>query len=66
MELDDETREQLGYGKDSEHADGHGYRMLFKTWSKKPKKPKATPAPTPPQFDGRSRRNWRHKRKEAA
>ena len=56
MTLDEETRALLGYGTQlDERTRGVGVK---RTAAPKPPKPK--------KFDGRHRRNWRRKPKEAA
>lgn len=52
LDLDDETREALGWGS---HIEERGVPSFALAVPKPPRPPK------PVKFDGRSRRNWRHR-----
>jgi hypothetical protein len=59
LELDDETRLALGY---SARVDLQSARVVGPKRRASRAKARVVERPPPPKFDGRHRRNWRHKR----
>ena len=63
LDLDDETREQLGWG-DGRDTDDRGVPMT-PTFAQRVRRNEGSRI-APGDVDGRSKRNWRHKRQTRA